>query len=155
MFPTEPDGDPLTVDAVTQPGHGAALIDADGTLTYTPAANYNGADSFTYTVSDGHSSDTGTLRITIAGVNDAPVANPDTGTTGENMILLVNVLANDHDVDDIALTATLGTPPKLGTVTLATDGGYHYQPHRNANGLFATHAMKFAFLQNAQQLGLR
>ena len=36
------------------PAHGTAAINADGTITYTPAANYNGADSFTYTISDGN-----------------------------------------------------------------------------------------------------
>ena len=43
-----------SVSGVSAPAHGTAVVNADGTITYTPAANYNGADSFTYTVSDGH-----------------------------------------------------------------------------------------------------
>ena len=36
------------------PAHGTVVANGDGTLTYTPAANYNGSDSFTYTANDGH-----------------------------------------------------------------------------------------------------
>ena len=50
---TDPDGDPLTVDSVTQPGHGSAAIQADGTVRYAPASGFEGRDSFTYTVGDG------------------------------------------------------------------------------------------------------
>ena len=51
---TDLDGDTLTVSAVTAPAHGTATVNADGTITYTPAANYNGADSFSYTIGDGN-----------------------------------------------------------------------------------------------------
>ena len=51
---TDLDGDTLSVSAVTAPAHGTAAVNADGTITYTPAANYNGADSFTYTIGDGN-----------------------------------------------------------------------------------------------------
>ncbi|MCA6997611.1 cadherin-like domain-containing protein [Dickeya solani] len=46
------DGDSLTVTAASA-GHGTVVINANGTLTYTPAANYNGSDTISYTVSDG------------------------------------------------------------------------------------------------------
>jgi len=49
----DPDGNPLLVSDFTQPAHGAVTENPDGTLTYTPELNYNGADGFTYTVSDG------------------------------------------------------------------------------------------------------
>ena len=71
---TDADGNPLTVTGVTQPSHGTAVVNADNTVTYTPAANYNGADSFTYTIGDGHGgTSTATVRLTVSAVNDAPV----------------------------------------------------------------------------------
>ena len=50
---TDVDGNPLTAALVTGPAHGTLALNANGSFTYTPTANYNGADSFTYTASDG------------------------------------------------------------------------------------------------------
>jgi hypothetical protein len=50
---TDPDGDPLTVTAVTTPQHGTAALNSNGTVTYTPTTGYTGTDAFSYTVSDG------------------------------------------------------------------------------------------------------
>src|SRR5262249_35779226 len=71
-------GAPLPVTAVSAPSHGAAAINADGTVTYTPAANFHGSDAFSYTISDGHGgSATADVAVTVASVNDAPVAQDD------------------------------------------------------------------------------
>ena len=79
---TDPDGDPLTVTGVGTPAHGSAVVNANGTITYTPAANYTGADSFTYTISDGQGgSATATVSVTVTAANDAPVAVNDAATT--------------------------------------------------------------------------
>lgn len=50
---TDPDGDPLSVTAVTTPQHGTAVLNSNGTVTYTPTTGYTGTDAFSYTVSDG------------------------------------------------------------------------------------------------------
>ena len=50
---TDVDGDPLTAVMVSDPAHGTLTLNADGSFVYTPAANYNGADSFTYKANDG------------------------------------------------------------------------------------------------------
>ena len=50
---TDSDGDSLTVTSVGTPAHGGAVANADGTITYTPAPNHTGADSFAYTIGDG------------------------------------------------------------------------------------------------------
>src|SRR5262249_11482335 len=50
---SDPDGDPLTVSSVTQPANGAAAVNADNTVTYSPKAGFSGSDQFTYTISDG------------------------------------------------------------------------------------------------------
>jgi len=115
------DGDPLTVTGGTFTGaYGTLILNSSGTYSYTESAatqalaeGENVADSFNYTLSDGHGgTDTGALVFHIAGVNDGPVANPDTGTTGENAVLTVNVLANDSDVDHNAvLTVTSASAP--------------------------------------------
>src|SRR5207249_998314 len=73
---TDIDGDTLTVTGVSAPQHGSATSHPDGTITYTPAANYNGADTFTYTISDGHGGTAAaTVSLTITAVDDAPVAS--------------------------------------------------------------------------------
>jgi 3-phytase len=75
--PADPDGDPLRVVSVTQPSHGSATLNkADNSVTYTPHANFNGADSFTYTISDGRGGrDTATVNMTVRPVSDPPVAS--------------------------------------------------------------------------------
>ncbi|MGZ8327784.1 MAG: Ig-like domain-containing protein, partial [Allosphingosinicella sp.] len=110
----------LTAVAGTFNGvYGTLVLNANGTYTYTPnaaaqalALGQTVQDVFTYTVSDGSLSDTGTLTITIAGRNDAPVANPDVAATGENASVSINVLANDTDIDNGAvLTVTAASAP--------------------------------------------
>ncbi|HYD23388.1 MAG TPA: Ig-like domain-containing protein [Croceibacterium sp.] len=109
------EGDSLSVTAGTIAGaYGTLNLNSDGTYTYTPTAAAQALaegetvqDSFTYTVSDGSLSDTGTLTINVSGNNDAPVAVADTATTGENSSVTIDVLANDSDIDNGAtLTVT-------------------------------------------------
>jgi parallel beta-helix repeat protein len=50
---TDPDGDALSVTGASTPANGTTVVNADGSITYTPAAGYVGTDSFTYTISDG------------------------------------------------------------------------------------------------------
>ena len=72
----------LTVSSTTPASHGTVAIALDGlSVTYTPAANYNGPDSFTYTVTDGALTSTATVSITVTAVNDAPVATGDAFST--------------------------------------------------------------------------
>ena len=69
---TDPDGDSLSVQLRTPPTNGAAQVQADGAITYTPAADYHGTDGFTYTVSDRTHADTATVAVTVTPVNDPP-----------------------------------------------------------------------------------
>src|SRR5207249_2396590 len=100
---TDVDGDTLNAVLVSQPTHGSLTLNGNGSLSYTPAAGYNGTDSFTYKANDGQA-DSGvtTVNITITGANDAPVAVDDSSTTPEDTTLNVappGVLSNDTDVD--------------------------------------------------------
>ncbi len=70
---TDPEGEALSVTAVSTPAHGTATFTATS-VTYTPTKDYNGKDSFTYTVSDASgATSTATVSITIRPVNDPPV----------------------------------------------------------------------------------
>jgi VCBS repeat-containing protein len=126
------DGDVLSVTAVTQPGHGAVTANAGGGWIYTPAANYNGADSFTYTVSDGKGGVTSaSVNVTIVAVNDAPVTAADTFTTDKNTAITITaaqLLANDRDVDGDAISVTSVTQPAHGVLTQTTTGIWNYTP---------------------------
>src|SRR5256885_8306106 len=119
-------GDLLTALLVTGPQHGALVLDPDGSFTYTPAADYNGPDVFTYRASDGHAvSDVATVALTITPVNDAPVAHDDAYQLAEDTPLIVpakGVLANDTDTDGDALTAAQDTTPQHGALALNPDG---------------------------------
>ena len=107
-------------------------------VTYTPDANYNGTDSFTFKVNDGASdSADATVTITVNGVNDPPVAVNDSYNVAEDTQLTVavpGVLANDTDVDGDSLTAVLVASPAHGTLTLNADGSFSYTPAANYNG---------------------
>src|SRR5262249_29321736 len=135
---TDPESNTLTVVAVGQAAHGSVVINADGTVTYTPAANYNGADTFTYTISDGHrTADTATVSLTVTPVNDAPTATADAYSTDEDTTLTVGapgVLGNDADVDGDSLTAALVAGPTHGMLTLSSNGSFTYTPAANFNG---------------------
>jgi CshA-type fibril repeat protein/VCBS repeat-containing protein len=108
---TDGDGDILTAVAgtfATAQG-GSVTIAADGSYVYAPAANFNGTDSFIYTVTDGVLTDTGTVTLTVTAVNDAPTAGADSASTPEDTAVVIDVLANDSDAEGGALTVTAAT----------------------------------------------
>jgi VCBS repeat-containing protein len=96
---TDPNGDPLTAALLAPPAHGTVVLNANGGFTYTPADDYFGGDSFTYTVSDGTNTDTATVTITIGSVNDAPRLEPRTFTIPENTPAGTQV--GDLDASDV------------------------------------------------------
>jgi len=136
---TDIDGDTLAVASVIQGTNGTVSLNVDNTVTYAPNANYNGSDSFTYSVIDGQGGiDTATVNVTVIPVNDAPVANDDDFTTVEDTLLGVaapGVLANDSDMDGDSLTASLVADVSNGTLTFHTDGSFDYLPNADFNGI--------------------
>jgi VCBS repeat-containing protein len=129
---TDPDGDPLTVTAVTQPtgGAGTVTVNANGGFTYTPTTGYTGTTTFTYTAGDGLATDTANVTINVT--NRAPIANPDAYSMFRNGTLTTttanDVLTNDTDPDGDPLTVTLGTDVANGVLDLQPDGSFTYTP---------------------------
>ena len=125
---TDIDGDTLSLSAVTQGALGSVAISGT-TVTYTPNANVSGADSFSYTATDGQESDTATVSVTINPVNDAPVAVNDTAITDQNVAVTIDVLTNDVDIDSAALAVTaVGTSPNATITTNGTTVTYTPSP---------------------------
>ncbi len=131
---TDIDDDPLTVSAVADPPHGTTL-DNNTNVLYSPDPGYVGADSFTYTVSDGMGgSDTATVTVTVTNVNDAPVADDDTFTVTEDTSNnSLDVLNGDIDVEGDPLTITSVTDPPRGTV-VNNSTSVSYTPDPNFYG---------------------
>jgi VCBS repeat-containing protein len=129
---TDANGDVLSVTSVTAPAHGALVANSDGSFTYTPNANYNGADSFTYTISDGNGGTaTATVSVTISPTNDTPVANAQAVSTGEDTALLIVLDGSDIDGDALSFTVTGG--PSHGSLG-GTAPNLTYTPALNYNG---------------------
>ncbi|HVK14325.1 MAG TPA: Ig-like domain-containing protein, partial [Gemmataceae bacterium] len=140
----------LTVTAVAQPAHGTATILADGTVRYTPAPNWYGTDTFTYTVTDNGTTNgqpdpksaVGTVTITVTPVADPPAAAADSLTVAEDApVTTVDVLANDSDPDNLTGSANAGltvvstTAAAHGTVAVAADGrSLTYKPAADYHG---------------------
>jgi VCBS repeat-containing protein len=138
---SDPERDPLTVTAFTQPANGTVNVNPDGSWFFTPAPNANGTSTFTYTVSDGRTSSTGTVTVEITPANDPPVATgPVSFAVFEDGTLCLfgcpTVLDRFRDVDGDALVAELVTPPANGTLSpaLAADGTFGYVPAANRSG---------------------
>ena len=135
---TDPDADIITAVLTSGPAHGTLALSADGTFTYTPAANYSGTDSFTYRASDGSLiSSAATVTLTVGGVNDAPVGAADSVVANMDTPLVVpspGVLGNDTDIDSSVLTATLVTGVTHGTLVLNADGSFSYTPTAGYTG---------------------
>ncbi|MBX3521835.1 MAG: tandem-95 repeat protein [Xanthobacteraceae bacterium] len=100
------------VTGYTQAANGSVTLNSDGTFTYSPNGNFNGPDSFTYTIvdKDGDPS-TATVTLNVAPVNDPPVANPDTGYAVEQ-----GVAAPASPFFGLANSAVAGTPAASGNL---------------------------------------
>ncbi len=135
---SSPNGFAISFSIVTPPAHGT-LSGLRPNITYTPAANYNGPDSFTYRASDGFLiSDPGTVTINVLPQNDAPTVVAQTVSTNEDTPKVITLTGNDIDGD--ALTFTVTSPPTNGTVSGAPPN-VTYTPSMNFHG---TDAFSFA-----------
>lgn len=108
---SDADGDIVIYAKLTDPAHGTVVVNADGSYVYTPATDYHGSDSFSYTVSDGNGgSNTYTVNLTVNPVNDAPVAStvaPGSAAVGLPMTPLSIPAFTDIDNDTLTYNASL------------------------------------------------
>ena len=106
MLANDTFGAGATVTGVTNGAHGTVVNNGDGTVTYTPDADYNGTDSFTYTANTtGGIAETATVTVTVGAVQDA---FNDTLTTNEDTAGTVNVLGERHFGAGETVTASPG-----------------------------------------------
>ncbi|MGZ8243895.1 Calx-beta domain-containing protein [Methylomagnum sp.] len=123
----DPNKDTLSVTAVSAPGHGTAAIGTDGVVIYTPATQYVGADSFTYTINDGQGhTAVGSVSLTVT--SGTPVAVDDSAATSLGKAVDIRVLANDSDPQNDTLSVTALTAPSSGAATIGADGIVTYKP---------------------------
>jgi len=135
---SDPDGDPLGIDSVTQGSNGTVVINGDNTATYTPGADFNGVDSFSYTISDGRGAiDTATVAVTVAPVNDLPAASAQSVSTDQDTPLAITLTGDDGDPEVVqALTFMVDGGPSYGTLTglNPSTGDVTYTPNAGYNG---------------------
>jgi len=104
---SDPDNDPLIISQFTQAEHGTVELRGNDRLTYRPNPNYSGADSFTYTASDGKGgTNIGTVTITIREINDPPsiIVRPSDQSNSVGDEVMIQISANDPDKGPQALT---------------------------------------------------
>ncbi len=116
--------DPVTVTVSSQPANGTITAISDTgpaaaqTITYTATAGYAGSDSFVYSMTDGTSTDTAAVTITV----QPPQANDDAVSIANGTATSINVLANDQGFTDPA-TVTITGGPSHGTATVSGSPG--------------------------------
>ena len=142
---TDKDGDSLSVTAFTQGKNGSVAINTDNTLSYTPKANFNGNDSFTYTICDGKGgTDKATVNVRIKAVNDTPKANDINVTTQEDKEVPIKLTGKDKDGDSLSYSVVKG--PSNGTLS-GTAPTLIYTPKANFSG-----SDSFTFKTNDKKL---
>lgn len=114
---TDPDGDSLTTESVTQPAHGTAAVLGNGNVRYTPGAGFTGADAFTYTVGDGRgATSTASVTVTVGGLTLT------VNRTGNG-----RVLSSPAGIDCGAICAADFLSGAAVTLTATPDAGWTFQ----------------------------
>ncbi len=123
---TDVDGDTLRFTVTAPPAHGAARVDASGTLTYTPQQDFHGPDTCAVTVTDGVVSVPVAVTVSVAPVNDAPALSAGPLVTNEDTSGSLRLTASDADGD--ALRYSVSQPPAHGSATVDEAGQSTYTP---------------------------
>jgi hypothetical protein len=117
----DPDGGPLSIQSILPPGHGTATAGPGG-ITYKPAPNFNGTDTFSYIAADPNGlTSTGVVSVTVSAIDDFPAAIDDIRTIGLHDKVTIPVLTNDS-IGDGLLSLDILPPFARGTVEKSADG---------------------------------
>ncbi len=143
-----------SLSIVMPPANGSVLLGGAGSLLYSPSANYYGWDSLQYQICDAQvpvTCDMAWVFIRVEAVNDAPLAQNDVAITDEDIPVLVDVLANDSDIDGNLVLSSLSllTPPLNGTVALDPSGAVLYTPALN---FFGTDSLEYQICDDGYPL---
>jgi len=131
---TDADKDKLSISEATAT-NGTVVINKDGTIKYTPNANYYGMDTISYKVSDGKGGEaTSSVSVTVNSINDKPILTKDSVSTDEDTPLVISPLLNDSDSDGDKLSITK-VVAKNGVVIVNKDATISYTPKANFNGV--------------------
>lgn len=134
---TDVDSTVLNYTLTSNTTNGSLVLNANGTFTFTPNANYFGNVVVNYQVCDNlNACANSILTIQVNPVNDPPVAMDDTYTTDEDVAISGNVGSNDSDVDDSELLFTLISAPSQGTLVLFPNGIFNYTPALDDSGVY-------------------
>lgn len=132
---TDAEGGVFTFTTVDAPAHGNLQWNSNGSFTYTPLANFNGTDAFTYRVCDsGNLCAEAQVSLNIAAINDAPVAQTDALMLDEDTNLTADLSLNDLEIENEALTYTLTSNAQHGSLALSNAGLLNYTPAQNYFG---------------------
>ncbi|NNC96850.1 MAG: tandem-95 repeat protein, partial [Gammaproteobacteria bacterium] len=130
----DPNGDDFSLTAIfSQPANGTVMINADGTVTYTPNAGYAGQDTFTYEITDALGN-TDMAQVTVVIDDDVPQATDDYRETPQNTPAEIDVLANDIDPQGDSLSVVATTEPANGSIVVNADGTITYTPNSDFFG---------------------
>ena len=139
---TDDDDDVLSILSIGIPSDGAADENEDGTVTYTPPENFYGEATFDYTIEDGNGGEsTGTVTVTVEPVNDPPDAVDDEAETEIDSAIVIDVLANDTDVEGDPLTVASVSEPDHASVEINEDGTLTVTPEEGFEG-----AVEFTYI---------
>ncbi|MDY8149782.1 tandem-95 repeat protein [Vibrio sp. PBL-C16] len=128
------EGDDLIITSASVPEEQGIVEIIDGKLVFTPAENFNGNATISYTISDGELEDEAQVSVTVNSVNDAPIASNDTTITEEDSSVTIDVLPNDTDIDGDTLSIESASVPEAqGTVEIV-DGKLVFTPAENFHG---------------------
>ncbi|GAA3008312.1 Ig-like domain-containing protein [Actinokineospora diospyrosa] len=122
-------GLPLKVTSLTAPNRGNAILGGDGSVTYMPSPGTSGTDSFTYTATDGYTSASATVVLTVT-----PVLAQDVYSTGENTTLFASSVLPNDACGGCTASTSLVSPPATGAASMAADGTFTYTPASNTTG---------------------